>query len=375
MNYTIPLFDLHYDHDESLAAKNVIDSKWISMGPQVKVFENAFTKHLNVKYTVAVCNCTAALHLALLILDISRGDEVIVPSLTFVATVNAVRYVGASPVFCDVTSFNDFSLDPDDIRSKITNKTKAVIVMHYGGFACNMGEIMSIARDHNLYVIEDAAHAPDSEYQKQKLGTIGDIGCFSFFSNKNISCAEGGALVTNNEEYAHKARLLRSHGMTTLSFDRAKGHATEYDVISLGYNYRIDDIRGALILSQLDKLKADTDKRKYLRGIYCEQLKNNPKIIVPYDLYEERTSNYIFPILLKDSTEEKRNNVRDQLRREGIETSVHYPAVHRFSIYRQFSYQLPKTDYIAKNEITLPLFYSLEEENIAHITFALKKII
>jgi len=375
MNYTIPLFDLHYDHDESLAAKNVIDSKWISMGPQVKVFENAFTKHLNVKYTVAVCNCTAALHLALLILDISRGDEVIVPSLTFVATVNAVRYVGASPVFCDVTSFNDFSLDPDDIRSKITNKTKAVIVMHYGGFACNMGKIMSIARDHNLYVIEDAAHAPDSEYQKQKLGTIGDIGCFSFFSNKNISCAEGGALVTNNEEYAHKARLLRSHGMTTLSFDRAKGHATEYDVISLGYNYRIDDIRGALILSQLDKLKADTDKRKYLRGIYCEQLKNNPKIIVPYDLYEERTSNYIFPILLKDSTEEKRNNVRDQLRREGIETSVHYPAVHRFSIYRQFSYQLPKTDYIAKNEITLPLFYSLEEENIAHITFALKKII
>ena len=375
MNYTIPLFDLHYDHDESLAAKNVIDSKWISMGPQVKVFENAFTKHLNVKYTVAVCNCTAALHLALLILDISRGDEVIVPSLTFVATVNAVKYVGASPVFCDVTSFNDFSLDPDDIRSKITNKTKAVIVMHYGGFACNMGKIMSIARDHNLYVIEDAAHAPDSEYQKQKLGTIGDIGCFSFFSNKNISCAEGGALVTNNEEYAHKARLLRSHGMTTLSFDRAKGHATEYDVISLGYNYRIDDIRGALILSQLDKLKADTDKRKYLRGIYCEQLKNNPKIIVPYDLYEERTSNYIFPILLKDSTEEKRNNVRDQLRREGIETSVHYPAVHRFSIYRQFSCQLPKTDYIAKNEITLPLFYSLEEENIAHITFALKKII
>ena len=375
MNYTIPLFDLHYDHDESLAAKNVIDSKWISMGPQVKVFENAFTKHLNVKYTVAVCNCTAALHLALLILDISRGDEVIVPSLTFVATVNAVRYVGASPVFCDVTSFNDFSLDPDDIRSKITNKTKAVIVMHYGGFACNMGKIMSIARDHNLYVIEDAAHAPDSEYQKQKLGTIGDIGCFSFFSNKNISCAEGGALVTNNEEYAHKARLLRSHGMTTLSFDRAKGHATEYDVISLGYNYRIDDIRGALILSQLDKLKADTDKRKYLRGIYCEHLKNNPKIIVPYDLYEERTSNYIFPILLKDSTEEKRNNVRDQLRREGIETSVHYPAVHRFSIYRQFSCQLPKTDYIAKNEITLPLFYSLEEENIAHITFALKKII
>jgi len=375
MNYTIPLFDLHYDHDESLAAKNVIDSKWISMGPQVKVFENAFTKHLNVKYAVAVCNCTAALHLALLILDISRGDEVIVPSLTFVATVNAVRYVGASPVFCDVTSFNDFSLDPDDIRSKITNKTKAVIVMHYGGFACNMGKIMSIARDHNLYVIEDAAHAPDSEYQKQKLGTIGDIGCFSFFSNKNISCAEGGALVTNNEEYAHKARLLRSHGMTTLSFDRAKGHATEYDVISLGYNYRIDDIRGALILSQLDKLKADTDKRKYLRGIYCEHLKNNPKIIVPYDLYEERTSDYIFPILLKDSTEEKRNNVRDQLRREGIETSVHYPAVHRFSIYRQFSCQLPKTDYIAKNEITLPLFYSLEEENIAHITFALKKII
>lgn len=375
MTYTIPLFDLHYDHDESVAARNILDSKWISMGPQVKAFEDEFAKHLNVKYTVAVSNCTAALHLALVILGIGEGDEVIVPSLTFVATVNAVRYVGATPVFSDVTSLTDFSLDPDDIKSKITNKTKAIIPMHYGGFACNMEKIMSVANDYKLYVIEDAAHAPDSDYKKEKLGTIGDIGCFSFFSNKNITCAEGGVLTTNHEEYAHKARLLRSHGMTSLSFDRAKGHATAYDVIELGYNYRIDDIRGALLLSQLEKLRVDTERRAYLRGVYYGNLKDNENIIIPYNFYKERTSNYIFPILIKDSTAKKRNYVRDQLKRRGIETSVHYPAVHRFSIYRQWSVDLPKTDYITDNEITLPLFYNLQEEEIAYVSSALKQII
>jgi dTDP-4-amino-4,6-dideoxygalactose transaminase len=375
MTYTIPLFDLHYDHDESVAVRKILDSKWISMGPQVKAVEDEFAKHLNIKYTVTVSNCTAALHLALLILGIGDGDEVIVPSLTFVATANAVRYVGATPVFSDVTSLTDFSLDPDDIKSKITNKTKAIIPMHYGGFACDIETIMSVASYSDLYVIEDAAHAPDSDYKKEKLGTIGDIGCFSFFSNKNITCAEGGILATNNEEYAHKARLLRSHGMTSLSFDRAKGHATAYDVIELGYNYRMDDIRGALLLSQLEKLKADTERRAYLRSVYCDNLKDNKNVTIPYKNYHGRTSNYIFPILLKDSTVKKRDYVRDQLKQRGIETSVHYPAVHRFSIYRQWSVDLPKTDYITDNEITLPLFYNLQEEEIAYVSSALKQII
>jgi len=372
MGYKIPLFDLHYDLDESSAVIKTLGSKWISMGPMVAAFENEFAKHLNVTHAVSVTNCTAALHLALKILGIKEGDEVIVPSLTFVATANAVRYVGATPVFADVSSYEDFSVAPEEIESKITKQTKAIIPMHYGGFACDMEKIINLARDNNLFVVEDAAHAPDSDYKGRKLGTIGDIGCFSFFSNKNITCAEGGVLVTNNDEYAKKARLLRSHGMTTLSFDRAKGHAMSYDVLELGYNYRLDDIRGALLLSQIKKLKADTEKRESLRKFYIRHLEGINKIILPYKNYKQRTSNYIFPIVLIDSGSKKRNKVRDYLKNRGIETSMHYPAVHRFSVYNHFSSHLPKTDYITENEITLPLYYNLKKKDVEFICHTLK---
>jgi len=269
--FKIPLFDLNYGKEEEEAVLRTLRSKWISMGPNINKLEEEFAKHLNVKHAITITNCTAALHLALKILGIKEGDEVIVPSLTFVATVNAVRYVNAIPVFADITSFENISINPDDIEEKITSNTKAIIAMHYGGFACEMDRIMQLAEKYNLFVVEDAAHAPDSEYKSNKLGTMGDIGCFSFFSNKNITCAEGGMLATNNEQYAKKAKLLRAHGMTSLYYERAKGHATKYDVVELGYNYRMDDVRGALALTQFKKVKADVEKRANLRQIYLEK--------------------------------------------------------------------------------------------------------
>ncbi len=373
--YKIPLFDLNYGNEEEGAILETLRSKWISMGQNVKALEKEFESKLNVRHALAVTNCTAALHLALKILGIKENDEVIVPSLTFVATANAVRYVQATPVFADITGYEDFSLEPEDVRRKITKKTKAIITMHYGGFACNMYEIMKIAKEHNIYVIEDAAHAPIVEFMGKMLGTIGDIGCFSFFSNKNITCAEGGLLVTNSEEYAKKASLLRAHGMTSLSYDRAKGHATDYDVVCLGYNYRLDDIRGSLALAQLEKIDKDINKRAELRKYYHNNLKQIDKIIIPYENVAYKSSNYIFPILLKDSNTEKRNNVRMQLAKAGIETSVHYPAVHRFSIYEKYKASLPKTDYVANNVITLPMYYSLKLKDIEYICSILKKVL
>ena len=375
MNYTIPLIDLNFDEAEEKAVLETIRSKWISTGPKTIEFENKFAELLRVKYAVAVSNCTVALHLAMILSDIKEGDEVICPSLTFVATVNAIRYVEAIPVFADIKSYEDLTIDPNDIKKKITPKTKAIVVMHYGGFACDMDAIMTIAKDYNLKVIEDASHAPLSEYKGKKLGTIGDIGCFSFFSNKNISTGEGGMLITNDKIIYERAKLLRSHGMTSLSYERAKGHSTNYDVIELGYNYRMDDIRATIGLVQLNKLKEDLEKRALIRKWYVEELSQINEIIIPFKDYSEFSSNYIFPIILKNSTAEKRDEIRHKLAEVGIQTSVHYPAVHRFSIYKDFYMELPNTDYVANNLITLPIYANLSYDEIKLIYNNLSKIL
>jgi len=375
MAYRIPLFDLNYGSSEENAVIGTLRSKWISMGPNVKKLEERFAAHLDVRHTVGVTNGTAALHLAMRVLKAGPNDEVILPSLTFVATANAVRYVGATPVFADITSEKDFSINPTDIERKITNRTKAIVVMHYAGFSCDMEKVMRLARESDLYVVEDAAHAPDSEFMGKKLGSIGHIGCFSFFANKNISCAEGGLFVTNESQYGEKARLLRSHGMTSVSYDRAKGYATRYDVDDLGYNYRMDDIRGALLLAQFERLKRDISRRQELREAYISALKGIKGLIIPYKNHSHQSSNYIFPVVLKESDTKKRDRVRKRLAEAGIETSVHYPPVHLFSIYDSFRCPLPNTEYVAENEITLPFFPALTMDDIEYIARNLSKAV
>jgi dTDP-4-amino-4,6-dideoxygalactose transaminase len=375
LDYKIPLFDLNFDLEEEKAVIETLKSKWISTGPKTVAFENMFAQMLNSNYAVALSNCTVSLHLAMILTGIGCDDEVICPSLTFVATSNAIRYVNAIPVFADVKSYSDLTIDPDDIERKITDRTKAILVMHFGGFPCDMGRIMAIAEKHGLKVIEDACHGPFSEYKGKKLGTIGDIGCFSFFSNKNISTGEGGMLVTNQETYYDRSKLLRSHGMTTLSYDRAKGHSTTYDVIDLGFNYRMDDIHAAIGLVQLNKIKADLNSRAKIRRYYLDFLREVEEILIPFADYNDFTSNYIFTIVLKNSTFEKRDKIRNLLAEAGIQTSVHYPAVHHFSIYKDFYCPLPNTDYVADNIITLPMYSKLNQNDILYITSSLKSIL
>lgn len=375
MSFKIPLFDLNFDEKEEQAALGTIQSKWISTGPKTAAFEEKFASMLNAKHAVALSNCTVSLHLALKLAGVQAGDEVICPSLTFVATVNSIRYVDAAPVFADVTSYEDPTIDPEDIRRKITPKTKAIMVMHYGGFACDMDKIMQIAWENNLKVIEDACHGPLSEYKGEKLGTIGDVGCFSFFSNKNISTGEGGMLITNNDEYASRTKLLRSHGMTTMSYERAKGHSTAYDVVELGYNYRMDDIHSSIGLVQLDKIEADLYKRAEIRKLYVSLLSELPGIIIPFRVYAEFSSNYILPIVLRDGNAEKRDQIRAALAEAGIQTSMHYPAVHRFSIYKEYYSELPVTDYLVNNLITLPMYSKLTEAQVTYICKTLKHLL
>ena len=371
MDYKIPLFKLNFGQEELDAVSETIRSKWISTGPKCEELEELFVNMLDVKYAVSVSNCTDALHLAMIVNGVSAGDEVICPSLTFAASANCIRYVGATPVFCDITGLDEMNINPKEIKKLITSKTKAIVVVHMAGFPAKMDEIMSIANEHNLKVIEDACHGPLSEYKAKKLGTIGNVGCFSFFSNKNISTGEGGMIITNDESLAKRCRLLRSHGMTTMSYQRAKGHATSYDIVDLGYNFRMDDIRASIGVVQMQKLKKDLIERQKVRALYVDLLSAINQVVVPFSSNQEFVSNYIMPIVLKNSSVEKRDAVREFLHAKGIQTSNHYPAIHRFSVYKDYPANLPITEYVSDNEISLPMYAALTEDEIKYIVTTL----
>ena len=373
MSYKIPLFKLNFDGAEARAAADTINSGWISTGPKCAALEEEFAKALGAGFALSTCNCTSALHLCCLVCGVGPGDEVLVPSLTFAASANCIRYAGGTPVFCDIVGPGHINIDPEDILRKITPRTKAIVVVHMAGFPARMDEIMQIAREHGLKVIGDACHGPLSEYKGKKLGTIGDCSAFSFFSNKNMSTGEGGMFVTGNPEMAAQARLLRSHGMTTMSYQRATGHATEYDIQALGYNYRMDDIRASIALEQLKKLPGDLEKRIAVRSRYLSRLADVPGVVIPFADNKEFVSNYIFPVVLIGSDRARRDRVREFLHAAGIQTSVHYPSIHRFSVYKESNAVLPNTEYVSDNEITLPMYASLSESEVDYICDTLIK--
>lgn len=375
MGYQIPLFDLNFDEKEANAAADTIRSGWISTGPKCVELEKQFADMLGAEYAVSVTNCTAALFLSCLVCGVGPGDEVIVPSLTFAASANCIRYAGGTPVFADIVGPEHINIDPEDIRRKITPRTKAIVVVDMAGFPAKMDEILAIAKENNLKVIEDSCHGPLSEYHGQKLGTIGDCSAFSFFSNKNISTGEGGMFVTNNKEFADRARLLRSHGMTTMSYQRASGHATQYDIVELGYNFRMDDIRASIAIEQLKKLQPDLEKRSIVRNHYVQRLSEIQDIVVPFSDNTEFVSNYIMPTVLKIGTVEDRDRIRNQLHDAGIQTSVHYPAIHRFSIYKEYASKLPQTEFVTDHEITLPMYARLTIEQVDYIVDTYKEVL
>jgi dTDP-4-amino-4,6-dideoxygalactose transaminase len=346
-----------------------MDSGWLSMGEVTRKFENEFSEFLGVKHSIAVANATAALHLANLALDLNEESEVVCPALTFVASANSIIYTGAKPVFADIIDTNDFNISPDDIESKITEKTRAIQVVHYAGYPCNMNRIMELARKYKLYVIEDSAHAHGAEYQGEKCGAIGDIGCFSFLTNKNMTTVEGGMVTTNNDELAAKIRILRSQGMTSLSLDRFKGHAFSYDVVEIGYNYRIDEIRSAIGIVQLDKLKLFNEKRKQLVQIYNEKLVGIKEVSIPFEKNQDTSAHHIFPLLLDEAI--NRQQFMEHMKGNGIQTSIHYPPAHLFTIYRKkFKYKeglLPVTENVAMREITLPLYPAMSKNDVHYI--------
>jgi len=377
MNWKYPLSDIDLGEEEERSVLKVLRTRWLSTGPVTERFEKAFSKSLGGGYAISVSNGTAALHLALASLRLKEGDEIVLPSLTFVATASAVLYVGAKPVFADIVSSDDLNISSQEIEKKITKRTKAVLVMHYGGYPCDMKSIMGIAKRYGLFVIEDAAHAPGAEYQGRKCGLIGNIGCFSFFSNKNLVTGEGGMVATHNKELAERVRKMRSHGMEMLSWDKYRGHLSSYDIDTLGYNYRTTEIQSALGLVQLKKLDRNNKKRKRLVEIYRKELQEGEGISIPFSKFKGNPSYHLFPILLAPSID--RNKVMERLKDFGIQTSIHYPPVHLFSLYqKRFGYKkgmLPNTEEVSRREVTLPLHPRMNEKDVRWIAKKMKEAI
>ena len=361
MEWRVPLADVKLGIEEENAVLEVLRSGWLTMGPVTQAFEEELAAFVGAKHAFAVNNATTGLHLACMAVGVGDGDEVIVPSLTFVATANSVQYTGAKAVFADIESEDWLCVCPQSVEEKITERTKAIMVMHYAGFACNMPEILRIAEKYGLVVIEDAAHAIGASLEGKALGTWGKVGVYSFFGNKNMTTAEGGMLVTDDDDLAEKVRILRSHGMTTLTWDRFKGHASTYDVVALGYNYRIDEIRAAIGQEQLKKLPAGNARRETLVGRYRQALREKaPALGLPFSENRGVSSQHIFPVLLPEGVD--REAFREIMKQDGIQTSFHYPPVHQFAIYRQEGEELWMTENVAHRQVTLPLFPGMTEE-------------
>jgi dTDP-4-amino-4,6-dideoxygalactose transaminase len=375
MKWRIPLATVEMGEAERQAADRVLRSGWLSMGGETEAFERALAVKVGVRHAFAVANATAALHLALAALGIKAGDEVAVPSLTFVASANAILYTGADPVFVDIEGQEDLMIAPSDLERRLTPRTRAVIVVHYAGYVCDMAAILQLARRHGLAVVEDAAHALGAHREGRAAGAFGDVGCFSFYANKNLATGEGGALVTDRDDVAERIRLMRSHGMTTLTWDRWKGHAHSYDVVELGYNYRFDDLRAAIGRVQLEQLDAMNERRRRLVERYRHRLRDVPGVTVPFQGHPGRATYHIFPVLLADTA--TRERVITALTEEGIQTSIHYPPIHRFAYYRRRfpngGQALKLTEEVADRELTLPLYPSLRNDEVDAVVDGLQR--
>jgi dTDP-4-amino-4,6-dideoxygalactose transaminase len=369
----IPLFDVKLEQEHLDAVADTLRSGWLTMGPRTQEFERVFADHLGAEHAIALANCTAALHLAYLAAGVGPGDEVIVPPITFVATAAAARYCGAEPVFADIKGSHDLGIDPEDVARKLTPRTKAVCAVHYGGYAADLTALREICGGAGIALIEDAAHSPSATpvSDQRKLGTHGLAGCFSFFSNKVLSCGEGGLLSTDDDDVAAKVRSLRSHALTSGTWDRHRGHAHGYDVVGLGYNYRMDEPRAALLTARMAGLEADIAERRRLVHRYRSELADVAGITLPYEDDEVDVSScYVMPVVLED------HELRDPLRafmleERKVQTSVLYPALHELTAYTDRASELPRSEFVGRAEITLPLFPTLGEAEQDRVLSAL----
>jgi len=354
----------HTTQDELDAVANTIRSGWLTMGPKVIEFEQAFKAYIGSHEAVMLNSATAALHLALKAIGLKAGDEVILPTNTFVATAEVVTYFDAIPVLCDIEHATH-NMDVTKIEALITNKTKAIIPVHFGGQPCDMDEIYAIAREHDLRVVEDAAHALPSFYKGELVGNLpSDITCFSFYATKTLSTGEGGMATTNNKSYAKSININRLHGISRDVWDRYSGGGWEYDIVDNGNKYNSTDINAALGLSQLAKLEWMNAQRKSIAQKYDSAFEGKIESLTQKD--DRETSNHLYVIKVAN-----RDELYNQLKEKGIGASVHFIPVHKHSYYKT-KYGYKDEDYPIANDVfmkslSLPIYPDLGDDDVEYI--------
>lgn len=369
----VPYFLPWITSDDKKTVMKVLNQRWLTNGPMLEKFESNFSKFIKTKYSIGVSNATHGLHLCLRALGISSGDEVIVPTMTFASTSDVVTYCGAKPILVDVDK-HTFNISTKSITDNITKKTKAIMVVHYGGQSCDMNEIISISKKYKLKIIEDCAHALGSTYGQKKCGSIGDLGCFSFYPTKIITTGEGGMVTTKSSPLGKKVSQLRSHGMSKLPHEREKSAAWKYDIVDLGYNYRLDEIRASLGYSQLKRISKINTLRIKIAKKYDSELKSIKGIITPI---KKKNRNHIYHLYTIKITEDfplTRDELFVKLNKSGIGCSVQYPPLHLMSYNKNKFHKknFPNSNEIKDQIISIPIFPTMKINDINYVISKIK---
>ncbi len=364
----VPLQRPYLGDEELAAVKGVFESRWLGMGAFTQMFEDRLRSFLGAEHVVAVNSGTSALHIALSALDLAPGDEVLVPTLTFVATTQAILMAGARPVFCDVDA-STFNLNVEDAARRVTGHTKAILPVHYGGLACPMDEINRLAQQKHLRVVEDAAHAFGSTYQGRNVGTLGDVTCFSFDPIKNITCGEGGAVVTDDPELARRAISQRMLGISRDAWSRQEGAASwSYDVVGKGYRYHMSNINAAIGIEQLKRFDTFKRRKQEIARRYDDALADVDGLALrSVDRDETCPFFYVVRVL-----EGRRTGLMAHLKDHGVTTGIHYLPNHLHSAFAEFRVALPVAERLSEEILTLPLFYEMTDDEVAAVISAVR---
>lgn len=357
----VPFFQPHITHADKASVKEALDATLLTDGPLLQKFENLFAAFTKAKFGIGVSNATSALHLSLKALGIGKGDEVIVPDMTFVATANSVLLSGATPVLADID--DDMNLSVESIEKSLTKRTKAILPVHFAGKACDVQKIKKITDSRGLALIEDCAHAIGTKLNDKHVGTFGDVGCFSFYPTKNITTLEGGMIITQSQKIADYVRSLRNHGITKSLLQRySKGNPWEYDVVEPGYNYRLDEVRSALGVSQLKQIAKLNSMRKQAFEYYNQKLRNEKGIIIPELPKHEEHACHLYIIKIQKEYGVSRDHLFKKLLSLGIRTSVHYKPLHKFTILKKRGKvidSVKNSESVYHQIISLPLYPSI----------------
>ena len=373
----IPIAKPYLTTEEAQAAYDTILTGWITQGPRVAEFEEKFAAYTGAKYAVAVSNCTTALHLAMIVAGIGPGDEVICPSMSYIATANSIKYTGATPVFAEIIP-ETYNLDPMDTEKKITPRTKAILLVHQIGMPADIDAFTALAKKHGLKLIEDAACAAGSSYKGSKIGSHSEVVCFSLHPRKVISTGDGGFITTNREDYYNRMKLLRQHGMSVNDRVRHESNKVIFeDHIEVGYNYRMTDIQAAVGIKQLEKLDWIVSERKKIARQYHEALRDIDTIRLPVEENGYCSNYQSYSIYLKDNSKIQRNELMQKMLDAGIATRRGIMTTHRETAYKTdyAGLSLPISEKACDNSIILPLYIPMKAEDIETVIRVFKSVI